>query len=301
MHPNCKLQTANCKTMDFLALYKPIDNFDLGWGLRVTDVGYTNIRPGEDYPPRHHPDPYMFTWQTGRQLANWQIVFIGRGEGVIETAGAGAIELESGDVFVLFPGEWHRYRPKESTGWTERWCGFSGAYASQVMGAFFSVESPVVKGVDRTAVRRRLRTVAKLFMDGRTSSVPSLVAETIGLLTDVAPFAARANGAYFNAIAAVCDELASRFSENIDLEDLSRRHGMSYPLLRRLFKAQTGFSPHAYVMEIRLNRAKALLRNTTRSVKEIAVATGFSSLAYFTATFKNRLGASPRAWRVSKT
>ena len=226
---------------------------------------------------------------------------IGRGEGVIETAGAGAIELESGDVFVLFPGEWHRYRPKESTGWTERWCGFSGAYASQVMGAFFSVESPVVKGVDRTAVRRRLRTVAKLFKDGRTSSVPSLVAETIGLLTDVAPFAARANGAYSNAIAAVCDELASRFSENIDLEDLSRRHGMSYPLLRRLFKAQTGFSPHAYVMEIRLNRAKALLRNTTRSVKEIAVATGFSSLAYFTATFKNRLGASPRAWRVSKT
>ena len=61
----------------YLALYRPIDNFDLGWGLKVTDAGYTNIRPGDDYPARHHPTPYMFTWETGRRLSNYQIVFIG--------------------------------------------------------------------------------------------------------------------------------------------------------------------------------------------------------------------------------
>ena len=285
----------------YLALYRPIDNFDLGWGLKVTDAGYTNIRPGDDYPARHHPAPYMFTWKTGRRLSNYQIVFIGRGEGVIETEHGGTAEIKGGDVFVLFPGEWHRYRPKKSVGWTERWCGFSGAYAEQVMGAFFSVKSPVVRGANATAVRRRLRCIGRLFKDGRTSCVPSLVAETVGLLTDIAPFAAQRKQSFASAIGDACDELAVRFDEDIDLEDLSRRHGMSYPLFRRLFKAQTGFSPHAYVLEMRLNRAKALLRETSLSVEDIGTSVGFSSLAYFSAAFQKRLGVSPSSLRVSKT
>ena len=285
----------------YLALYRPIDNFDLGWGLKVTDAGYTNIRPGDDYPARHHPAPYMFTWKTGRRLSNYQIVFIGRGEGVIETEHGGTAEIKGGDVFVLFPGEWHRYRPKKSVGWTERWCGFSGAYAEQVMGAFFPVKSPVVRGANATAVRRRLRCIGRLFKDGRTSCVPSLVAETVGLLTDIAPFAAQRKQSFASAIGNACDELAARFDEDIDLEDLSRRHGMSYPLFRRLFKAQTGFSPHAYVLEMRLNRAKALLRETSLSVEDIGISVGFSSLAYFSAAFQKRLGVSPSSLRVSKT
>ena len=285
----------------YLALYRPIDNFDLGWGLKVTDAGYTNIRPGDDYPARHHPTPYMFTWETGRRLSNYQIVFIGRGEGVIETEHGGASELNGGDVFILFPGEWHRYRPKKNIGWTERWCGFSGAYAGQVMGAFFSVKSPVVRGVDATAVRRRIRCISRLFKDGRTSCVPALVAETIGLLADIAPFAAHRKRSFASAIDDACDELAARFDENIDLERLSRRHGMSYPLFRRLFKTQTGFSPHAYVLEMRLNRARVLLRDTSLSVEEIGGAVGFSSLAYFSAAFQKRTGVSPSSFRVSKT
>ncbi len=76
---------------------------------------------------------------------------------------------------------------------------------------------------------------------------------------------------------------------------------MSYPLFRKLFKAQTGFSPHAYVLEMRLNRAKALLRETSLSVEEIGGAVGFSSLAYFSAAFQKRTGVSPSSFRVSKT
>lgn len=294
-------KTAGKRDAGYLALYRPIDNFDLGWGLKVTDAGYTNIRPGDDYPARHHPAPYMFTWEIGRRLSGYQIVFIGRGEGVIETEHGGTAELKGGDVFLLFPGEWHRYRPKKTVGWTERWCGFSGAYAEQVMGVFFPVKFPVVRGADATAVRRRLRCIGRLFKDGRTSCIPSLVAETVGLLTDIAPFAAQRKLSFASSIGDACDELAARFDENIDLEDLSRRHGMSYPLFRRLFKAQTGFSPHAYVLEMRLNRAKVLLRETSLSVEDIGTSVGFSSLAYFSAAFQKRLGVAPSSMRVSKT
>lgn len=286
---------------EYLALYRPIDNFDLGWGLKVTDAGYTNIRPEDDYPAQHHPRPYMFTWASGRRLSNYQIVFIGQGEGVIETEHGGTIELKGGDVFVLFPEEWHRYRPKKAVGWTERWCGFSGVYAQQVIGAFFSVKSPVIRGADATVVRRRLRSIGRLFKDGRTVAIPSLVAETVGLLTDLAPFAKQTNRAVSSSIIAdACDELVARFDQNIDLEELSRRYGMSYSFFRRLFREQTGFSPHAYVVAIRINRAKALLRETALSVEDVGKAVGFSSLAYFSAAFQKRLGISPSSWRVSK-
>ena len=94
-----------------------------------------------------------------------------------------------------------------------------------------------------------------------------------------------------------CDELLRLSAENVDLEDLARRHGMSYPLFRREFKAQTGFSPHAYIIAFRLNRAKSLLRKSDLSIREIAQETGFSSLAYFSAVFQRHEGISPRGWR----
>ena len=50
-----------------------------------------------------------------------------------------------------------------------------------------------------------------------------------------------------------------------------------------------------------INRAKALLRETSLSVEEIGGAVGFSSLAYFSAAFQKRTGVSPSSFRVSKT
>lgn len=68
------------------ALYRPIDNVDRGWGVRLLDAGYATVRPHEAYPPQHHPAPYMFTWEKGRCLEDFHILFIGQGRGVLETA-----------------------------------------------------------------------------------------------------------------------------------------------------------------------------------------------------------------------
>ena len=75
---------------------------------------------------------------------------------------------------------------------------------------------------------------------------------------------------------------------------------MSYSLFRREFKLQTGFSPHAYIIAFRLNRAKSLLRNSEMTIREICEETGFSSLAYFSAAFQRHEGVSPREWRLKK-
>lgn len=49
----------------YLALYHPPDKDAKLWGVRAIDVGYTVIPPHTDYPPQHHPDSYLFTWERG--------------------------------------------------------------------------------------------------------------------------------------------------------------------------------------------------------------------------------------------
>ena len=50
----------------WLALYRPPDKDAKVWGVRAIDAGYTVIPTKTVYPPRHHPDAYLFTWERGR-------------------------------------------------------------------------------------------------------------------------------------------------------------------------------------------------------------------------------------------
>lgn len=65
----------------------------------------------------------------------------------------------------------------------------------------------------------------------------------------------------------------------------------------RAFKASTGLTIHAYVEQVRLAKAKALLSDTDIQLKEIAFRLGFSNAANFSAAFRKSAGESPREFR----
>ncbi|NJS10840.1 MAG: helix-turn-helix transcriptional regulator, partial [Microcoleus sp. CSU_2_2] len=64
----------------------------------------------------------------------------------------------------------------------------------------------------------------------------------------------------------------------------------------RLFKQSTGFSPHQYVIQQRVERAKQLLRQGQMSIGEIAIACGFSHQSHFNRHFKRLTGVTPKTW-----
>jgi AraC-like DNA-binding protein len=72
---------------------------------------------------------------------------------------------------------------------------------------------------------------------------------------------------------------------------------ISYSAFRQNFKKITGLPPNQYQIQIRLNKAKSLLHNTTLSIDQIAHACGFDSIHYFSRLFKSKLGLSPLAFR----
>ncbi len=95
----------------------------------------------------------------------------------------------------------------------------------------------------------------------------------------------------------VLDYIAANSHLEIRLDDLAEVAGMSRFHFARLFRLGMGVTPHRYLMDQRLEQAKALLRLDTRAVSEIAVETGFANAGHFARCFRRYVGASPTEWK----
>jgi AraC-like DNA-binding protein len=85
----------------------------------------------------------------------------------------------------------------------------------------------------------------------------------------------------------------------ITIEQLSREVALSPYYLIRVFRRFYRQTPHQYLVQQRIARAKELLRNTDLSITEICMAVGFESLGSFSTLFRKVAGVSPSAYRVS--
>jgi AraC family transcriptional regulator len=85
--------------------------------------------------------------------------------------------------------------------------------------------------------------------------------------------------------------------ENLTVARLAKVASLSQFHFARAFKAAVGKSPHHYVSEHRLERAKVLLRRGDQSLLDIAVALNFSSQANFTRAFRKGTGVTPGQYR----
>jgi len=88
----------------------------------------------------------------------------------------------------------------------------------------------------------------------------------------------------------------ARYFEPLGVEDLARVAGFSRAHFIREFRRTFGEAPHAYLLTRRLERAASLLRNTARSVAEIWVSVGLSSIGSFTSSFRRMYGLTPTAY-----
>jgi len=84
---------------------------------------------------------------------------------------------------------------------------------------------------------------------------------------------------------------------DFDIITLSRLMGISRSQLYRKIKKNTGVSTASYIRQIRLHTSKELLQTTDWSIADIAKAVGFNSASYFTSSFKETFGHSPKNCR----
>jgi len=85
--------------------------------------------------------------------------------------------------------------------------------------------------------------------------------------------------------------------DEVSLQSLAQETGYSRVHFLRMFRAATGRSPHNYLMNMRVERARELLSNSAFSLIEIALECGFSSHSHLTRVFRQFLGVTPSEYR----
>jgi AraC family transcriptional regulator len=95
----------------------------------------------------------------------------------------------------------------------------------------------------------------------------------------------------------VLDHIAAHYAEELTVEDLARRAGLSEFHFSRLFKRTIGRSPHQFILSYRVEQGTRLLADRDRPLADIALICGFADQAHFARSFKKFTGATPREYR----
>lgn len=98
----------------------------------------------------------------------------------------------------------------------------------------------------------------------------------------------------------VVDYIHEHLDQDLTLAMLAAIARMSPSYFSRLFKLSTKLSPHQYVIQCRVDRAKQLLRQGELSIAEIAYRLGFTHQSHFSHHFKRLVGSSPKAFLNSQ-
>ena len=91
--------------------------------------------------------------------------------------------------------------------------------------------------------------------------------------------------------------IKQNYNSDISLNDIAREVGVSGGYLSKLFHEQTGMTFVSYLKQIRLEKAKQLLRRPSAKISDIAVSVGYADEKYFCRTFRNTTGKTPTQYR----
>ncbi len=281
--------------------YLIVNEKDRKFGLSVNTVGFQSIQPNTPYPLSDHPTGYFFNAQKGRVLREYQIVYITKGRGLISFDSNNEVTVSKGQAFLIFPDQWHTYRPLLDVGWNEYYIGFEGPIIdSLVEKSFVSSQNQILDiGFNEELVNlfSRALELAEVDKAGSQLYLSGIVLHIIGLILSVSQNRIFEVGDVVQKIEQAKIIMNENVYKNIDPEDLAQKLNFSYSWFRKVFKDYTGYAPAKYFQELKLRKAKQLLVGTSHSVKEIAYMLDYNSTEHFFSLFKKITGYTPMEYR----
>ncbi|MGA7384977.1 MAG: AraC family transcriptional regulator [Methylocella sp.] len=182
---------------------------------------------------------------------------------------------------------------------TEIWRkGFDGT-GDCFIGTSIGGEDPVI---GRLAALGRIElneggAGGRLYLEGLASALAVHLLRTSGLSRRL--LIQQKGGLAPRQIRRVLEYIEAHLTDELGLSELAAIVELSPHYFGEVFRISTGKSPHRYVMERRIERARGLLWDADRPIHDIAYAAGFSSQSHFTANFRRVTGVTPGRFRRS--
>lgn len=100
-------------------------------------------------------------------------------------------------------------------------------------------------------------------------------------------------------LAAIVAHIEENMDREISVDELCQKAHLSKPQLFRYFKNEVGSTPVEFMNECRISRAKKILRDPQKTIKDACYETGYNSVSYFTKVFKKFTGFTPKQYKSS--
>lgn len=242
-----------------------------------------------------------FTYLPGYRLAresfdSFLLMYIRKGSLRLETEGC-VQDAGKGQLVLLDCYARHAY--STVSGWDCLWCHFDGITARHWYRNIIGRVGNVFSFPDMQPVVSKLTSIYDIFDTSDLVREPLLSKYLTDILTSIllhAPSDEKTN-AHIGIAEKVTAYISEHFTENLSVSQLASLAGLSDYHFIRIFKKQTGFTPHEYVLNTRMNMARYLLKNSELSVKNICFSTGFSCESVFCSAFKRMEGMTPAQYR----
>jgi len=214
-------------------------------------------------------------------------------------------EISTGDFFWIDCREYQDYRTAEEPGhWHVLWLHFYGANAANYYALFQQLNqgNPVGHLSDVRKAKQIMELLLELYDESSGELTvdlqgANLLAQLLSVLLESVsvPHTPKIPP----VISAIRDYLFENFAQIITLSSLSERFNISKFHLLRIFRQHLGLTPNEYLQNIRITKAKELLRTTNMPVSLIANSVGIDSPSYFIAAFKKQEGITPHKYRTA--
>jgi len=236
-----------------------------------------------------------------RTWADYSLLYLLEGTGTYEDPVNGRLQLNRGDVLVLFPDLRHSYY-RLGSAWSECFLRFGGRdFGMFEHWGLLDRKRPIVSAGLNAEL---LHSFRELTRDGarndESARGQTLLARVHWLAARALDLSAklRERPTASGLVSVACGLLDQDFDRPVELASLARLLGTTEATLRRNFVRELGITPGRYRMLRRIERAKSLLGSDI-SIKEIAAALGYCDVYFFSRQFKSVAGQSPSAYRVA--
>ncbi len=219
-------------------------------------------------------------WINRPPMNFYLIHYILRGEGTLITD-SGTYDLKKNQLFIIKAGERATYKANPDSKFNYIWIEFDGSLAKK-----FDELPPVIKL--KTDIFDRM-----LMSNNYTSAMEEYLT---GLLFELYAELFYLNADENNHVAKVKNYIQLNYSSPLNVEDIAARIGLNRKYLSSIFKESTGVTVKQYIINVRMEYAKTLLRDGY-SVTETSASVGYSDPFVFSKAFKNYYGISPREYK----
>jgi AraC-like DNA-binding protein len=202
--------------------------------------------------------------------------------------------VKVGQLLILPSGVYNHLRTGPSEFCWKLSCGLCGPLLEQHLATLhFSYDQIITIG-DPEKYINHLNQLQHMILNKDENDVPKVSGLTLEFLVQISM--------NYNL---TCDPVVSdairiiefNISRSIKMEEIAEELGISLGKLNILFKNETGLSPKQYQINLRMKNAESALKNSKKTIMEIAFLTGYSSQQKFCNEFVKRYGMSPKHFR----